>query len=287
LNRTTLFQVQSLFSRLQPQRELKLSLRSIDGAHRDVTVRADVRPRPPRSLAGMSLQDAGIEAIKAEARESGLMTARTSLIGDVLFCQFPSFLGTPDGIDALFREVKKHRAMILDLRGNPGGFTNVEARVVTNLFVNTVKYGEKVTRFGRSRETVPGSRGAFAGQLIVLIDARSASASELLARIVQLERRGTVIGDRSAGAVMEGILLVGTRDFGPNMLYTFSITHADLVMADGESLESKGVTPDEVLLPTAQDLALGRDPVLARAAKLAGLDIDPVAAGKLFPFEWK
>jgi len=71
------------------------------------------------------------------------------------------------------------------------------------------------------------------------------------------------------------------------MLYAFVVTDADLVMKDGHSLEKMGVTPDEVLLPSGADLASGRDPVMARAAKLAGLDLDSVAAGKLFPFEWK
>ena len=70
------------------------------------------------------------------------------------------------------------------------------------------------------------------------------------------------------------------------IFYSLSVTDADLIMKDGKSLEHAGVVPDEVVLPAAQDLAKGRDPALSRAAAIAGVSIDPAAAGKLFPFEW-
>jgi len=47
------------------------------------------------------------------------------------------------------------------------------------------------------------------------------------------------------------------------------------------------VTPDELLLPTAADLAAKRDPVLARAAALVGVKLDPERAGSMFPIEWR
>jgi len=52
-------------------------------------------------------------------------------------------------------------------------------------------------------------------------------------------------------------------------------------------VEHVGVTPDELLLPSAQDLATHRDIVLARAVELAGSKIDPAKAGELFPIEWR
>jgi C-terminal processing protease CtpA/Prc len=57
-------------------------------------------------------------------------------------------------------------------------------------------------------------------------------------------------------------------------------------MTDGKTIERTGVTPDELLLPNAEDLARGRDPVMARAVELCGSKMTPEAAGALFPFQW-
>ncbi len=126
----------------------------------------------------------------------------------------------------------------------------------------------------------------FKGKLIVLIDSGSASSSELLARVVQLEHRGTVLGDTSAGAVMEAHQF-GDQIGADNVIaYGMSVTDANLVMSDGKSLENHGVEPDEKILPTAADLAAGRDPVMIRAFELAGSTVPPGVSGKLFPFLW-
>ena len=65
-------------------------------------------------------------------------------------------------------------------------------------------------------------------------------------------------------------------------IYATMITVGDVRMADGGSLEKTGVTPDEIVLPTAADVAASRDPVLARAVAALGGTLTPEAAGRLF-----
>jgi C-terminal processing protease CtpA/Prc len=120
----------------------------------------------------------------------------------------------------------------------------------------------------------------------VLVDAESASASELFARIMQLEKRGMVIGDHSSGSVMEAREHSEQTGTDTAVYYGASVTEWNLIMSDGKSLEHTGVTPDEVVLPSSMDLASGRDPVLAHAAESLGVKISPEEAGKAFPYEW-
>jgi carboxyl-terminal processing protease len=191
-------------------------------------------------------------------------------------------------VDRLFGLARKKAALIIDMRGNPGGYVDMMRRMVSNAFDRDIQIGQRVSRRGKEQVSAR-TRGSstFTGKLIVLIDSQSGSAAEVFSRVLQLEERGRVLGDRSSGAVMESRQYPAGIESGTVILWSMSVTSADLLMKDGKSLEHVGVTPDETILPTAADLAAGRDPVLARAASLVGLNLDPVAAGKLFPYEWR
>jgi C-terminal processing protease CtpA/Prc len=102
--------------------------------------------------------------------------------------------------------------------------------------------------------------------------------------VVQLEKRGFIVGDRSSGSVMEARLYPHEVAMDSQVSYAISVTDADLVMTDGKSLEHMGVEPDTKILPTDQDLANHRDPALAKAAELVGAKLSPEKAGTILPY---
>jgi C-terminal processing protease CtpA/Prc len=122
--------------------------------------------------------------------------------------------------------------------------------------------------------------------LIVLVSGEFASAAELFARVVQLQKTRSGNWRSSEGAVAEA------RDFDEwsgtdsKIYYGIPMTAANLIMTDGKSLENTGVAPDNKQLPSATDLADGKDPVLSHALQAAVITINALAAGKLFPYEW-
>jgi carboxyl-terminal processing protease len=209
--------------------------------------------------------------------------------GEIVVFKLPSFDFSREELDETIKKLAAYPSMVLDLRGNPGGSVESLRALVGALFEGDVKIADE--RLRRSTEPIVAlaePRYRFGGKLVVLIDSRSASSAEVLARVVQIEQRGTVLGDRSSGSVMAGRLFRHEVPVGQFEVVLFgnSVTVADVVTTDGKSLEHTGVQPDERVVPTADDVAQGSDPVLARAIELLGGHLDAGAAGKLFPYEW-
>ena len=286
--RDGLKKMEYVFSVLVPQSSLRLNLRDRAGRIRQVDVKAKVRQiRTATDIGDVTGRDKWGLRLEYEDERRLVRPQYSDLGAKLMVMKLPVFV-QPD-LDAtdMIGRAHKHSSLILDLRGNPGGAENTLQDLLGSVFENDIKIADRVGR-DSSKPVIARSRhhNAFAGKLIVLVDSESASASELFARVVQLEKRGTVLGDRSSGNVMEAKHYTHRTGSNPIFLYGTSVAQADLIMADGSSLEHTGVTPDETILPAAADLANGRDPVMTRAAELAGVTLSPEDAGKLFPFEW-
>jgi len=182
--------------------------------------------------------------------------------------------------------MRNYSSVVIDLRGNPGGSEDTLLSFLGGVIENKVKIGDWIGRNStKPIETEPHHR-AFTGKLVILVDSQSASASELLARVIQLERCGLVIGDRSSGSVMVARHYDHTTGLVTYTVYGDSITEPDGKMSDGQSLEHRGVVPDYEILPTASDLANSGVPALAKAAQLLDVKLSPEEAGALLSYEW-
>jgi len=285
--RATLWKIQYLYNTLRPQPGLRVVLRSPNSPAREI----DLFAKQKQGLQVTDLTDYNVymERVRKAQREAQLGRDRYMSFGDqLLIWKMNEFDLTAAQVDEAMARARKHKTLVLDLRGNHGGWITTITRLLSNLFDRDVKIADAKTR-KKTEALIAKSRGekAFDGKLIVLVDSRSASASELLARTIQLEKRGVVIGDRTAGAVMTSIRYPHQVGIDVVVFFSVSVTVADLIMADGNSLEHVGVTPDELKLPTAEDMAAGRDVVLSYAVSLAGVTLDPLEAGKFFPVEKK
>jgi C-terminal processing protease CtpA/Prc len=283
--RTTLWTMLYFLYQLDPQPALTLTLKSSERRTRETIVRA--RILTPSDRRQELTQRKELEKQRPELRYKPYKCREVN--ADLIACKLFTFSVETGVVDKMMKEVGQHKKLILDLRRNGGGYLHTELYLTGYFFDHDVKVGHEVGR-KRTNERIAKSRKAkaFGGELVVLIDSRSASASEVFARVVQTEKRGKVVGDTSAGSVMTSVhyllatLSIG-REWQPDSFPGgVSVTVGNLVMGDGRRLEGSGVVPDLTSVPTGQDLAAKTDPVLAYAVALCGARISKEEAGKFY-----
>jgi carboxyl-terminal processing protease len=171
--------------------------------------------------------------------------------GDVLVLRLNAFTGPVSAsVRSAILEATaagQPQAVVLDLRGNPGGLLN-EAIRVADVFLGK---GEIVSLRGRSATTVRAWQAdpeeLLAGvPMLVLVDRRSASASELVADALQDHGRAKVMGQRSFG---KGSVQT-TYSLGENR-GALKITTAHYHGPSGRTVQKVGVAPDIELLSAA------------------------------------
>jgi len=284
--RESLSKMEYVLAVLLPQSKLRVSLRDPSGKIREVDVMAKVRQaKTITNFDDVTGRDAWRLRLEHENQQRLVRPLYKELNNQAAILKLSIFSPSDDAWQ-MIEKARGHECLVVDLRGNPGGAEPALQDLLGRIFETDVKIADRVMREATNPMMAKGTQHSFSGKLILLVDSRSASAAELFARVIQIEKRGIVLGDRTAGSVMEARYYPHTTGTNPVFTYGTSVAIADLTMQDGKSLEHTGVAPDETILPTAADLANGRDPVLARAAVLAGATLSSEEAGKLFPYEW-
>jgi carboxyl-terminal processing protease len=156
------------------------------------------------------------------------------------------------------------RGWILDLRSNPGGSLNAVVALGGGFFDgnhSVIGYQVDRARHQTALETQPMNllNGA---ALVVLIDRDSASGAEIFAAALQEAKVGTLVGSKTAGNVA-----VATQITMPDES-VLQVTEQRFVSPAGNPLDGVGVTPDEVVDMSDEDLENDRDPQLGKAVEI-------------------
>jgi len=161
--------------------------------------------------------------------------------------------------------------LILDLRGNPGGYVTAARKIASQFIASGVIFYEQdasgtqvaTEALGDGIATDPNLR------IVCLIDGGSASASEIVAGALQDTKRATLVGQTSfgKGTIQQWQELTGEGG-------AFKLTIARWLTPDKRWIHKVGLTPDvPVTLPNP--LPAGSDPTLDKALQV----LDAAAAG--------
>jgi carboxyl-terminal processing protease len=266
---------------LSPRPGMRVVVDHADGQRAELVIASDMRPRPPIvDLADLE----GWRRYRDEAERSRPRHSWREL-DSVLVWRLPQFIYQDEQIDRMMDRARRHRWLILDLRDNPGGAIEAELRLLGHFFGEPFHAYTEVWRDSTvARRVVPQGGNPYTGEVLVLINSRSASAAEITSRVLQMRGRATIIGDRSMGAVMTSYpisLTLGSIYQARVLPFGMSVTITDVVMPDSSRLEKAGVVPNVAALPTGADLAAKRDPAMQFALELAGVKRTTEEAGKV------
>lgn len=185
------------------------------------------------------------------------------LATDIAYMKINSFFGE----DVLFNEfekafdsIKNSKNLIIDLRNNLGGY------VINELYLLSLLTNKDITEYfitdnGNKKYMIPNpSLKEYKGNLMLLINKHSISASNTFANTVKINKLGTIIGEKSGGQsdpIDEMILPNGMK-----------ITKSTLRLYTDDKFQSidNGIEPDIFI----EDVAKGNDndPILTKAINL-------------------
>ena len=168
-------------------------------------------------------------------------------------------------------------AVILDLRGNPGGAGAVAMGVSRYFVRDEVDLGSMRTRKDSMSFFVNPTEKPYEGPVVVIVDGSTGSTAEILSGGLQAIGRARVVGTTSMGAA-----LPSTFESLPHG-YRLQAVIADFRLPNGSQIEGTGVVPDVAIQPKRADYEAGHDPYLDAAVKEAASAPTIAAATKRAP----
>jgi carboxyl-terminal processing protease len=178
--------------------------------------------------------------------------------------------GTGEGLKEALASLKKEnkgnlKGLVLDLRNNPGGVLNAAVEVSdaflrSGLIVYTEgRIANSQMRFSAAQDDLIDD-----APMVVLINAGSASASEIVAGALQDQKRAIIMGEKSFGkGSVQTILPTNTGS-------AIKLTTARYFTPSGRSIQAKGIEPD-VALANVKLEALDKDKTDFKPVKEADL----------------
>lgn len=169
------------------------------------------------------------QTVEYEMKEGDIGYIRVEEFDKVTYDQFK------EALDAL--EEQDMNSLIIDLRGNPGG----QLTTVTDMLKLLLPEGVIVStkdKYGNTDEITCDGDHEFKKPLAVLVDGRSASASEIFSAAIQDYGVGTIVGTQTYG---KGVVQQ-TIDLGDGTC--MKVTISEYYTPSGRSINGTGVTPD-------------------------------------------
>ena len=169
------------------------------------------------------------KTVEYEMKEDGIGYIRVEEFDKVTYDQFKAALDDLEG--------QGMNSLIIDLRGNPGG----QLTTVTDMLKLFLPEGVIVStkdKYGNTDEITCDGDHEFKKPLAVLVDGRSASASEIFSAAIQDYGVGTIVGTQTYG---KGVVQQ-TLDLGDGTC--MKITISEYYTPSGRSINGTGVTPD-------------------------------------------
>jgi carboxyl-terminal processing protease len=187
---------------------------------------------------------------------------KASNVGDIQVVRFGPDTGAKVQQAAQELIAQGATKFILDVRNDPGGYLDQAVAVASQFVPSGLIVDERRGTTVTDHFDASGTGLLLGKQTIVLINAGSASASEIVAGALQDHKVATILGEKSfgKGSVQEVITL---GDGG-----TLKVTVAHWYTPNGKNISKEGIAPDTEVKLTADDIQASRDPQLDKALEL-------------------